>query len=505
MKNLRLILGGPGTGKTSRLLDIVSEELRGGLPPSAIAFVTFTKVAAQEAKARAAEQFGLDPERDLPWFRTIHSLAYAQLSLTKDEIMGPKDWSEFSELVGETVTGVTQTLEADEADDVLYGGGRKREPGDVMLRIVDYAATTLRSLEAAREILNEDIAWPRLWRFAETLRWYKHDTDKIDFNDMVVRYATTGKPVPVEVAIIDEAQDLTAAQWAAAERAFAGCERVYVAGDDDQAIYHWAGADVERFLRLSTQPEVLPLSHRLPRQVHAFSQQLARNISQRYVKQFAPSDRSGELTFHNRADDVDLGSGTWFLLARNTYLLPRLETMVREQGFNYITRSGPAVNPGHVAVMQLWERMRTGKMADCSARDARALLRALGLPLTQMRELERYTLDTLGVSMERRGLPWYEVLSGVPRYARDFYHACLRRGEKLTKPPRIRIETIHGVKGAQTDHVLLLTDFSSRTAMTYRLNPDTEHRVFYVGATRAREGLHIVLPQTRLGYQEVAK
>lgn len=499
---LQLILGGPGTGKTTRLLDIVATELRNGIPASAIAFVTFTKVAAAEAKQRAAEQFGLDPEQDLPWFRTIHSVAYAQLQVTKEEVMDVKDWRAFSELVGETVTVVTQLHQLDvPGDDEVFGQRMgQREMGDTMLRVVDFAATTMTSLEEARHTLNEEVGEKRLWRFAETLRWFKQDMDKMDFNDMIVRYATTGRPVPVEVAIIDEAQDLTTAQWAAVERAFSGCARVYVGGDDDQAIYHWAGADIERFLSLSATPEILPVSHRLPRRVHAFADRLAQNISQRYAKSFAPSVRDGALTFHHHPEDVDLSSGEWFLLARNTYMLTRLEAMVREQGFNYTKRAGAAVHPGHVAAMQLWERLRTGKVVDCTVREATGLMKLLELPMVQQRDRQRYTLQDLRMPAPRLNLPWYEAMTGLPAYARDFYHACLRRGEKLTKPPRIRIETIHGVKGAQTDHVLLMTDMSARTAQTYRQVPDTEHRVFYVGATRCREGLHIVMPRSRLAY-----
>ena len=505
MNNLQLILGGPGTGKTTRLLDIMATELRNGIPSTAIAFVTFTKVAAAEAKQRAAEQFDLDPDHDLPWFRTIHSVAYAQLGVTKDEVMDVKDWRTFSELVGETVTGATQLHEltdvAEEDTSIRLG---QRESGDIMLRIVDFAATTMMSLEAARHALNEEVGEQRLWRFAETLRWYKTDIDKMDFNDMIVRYATTGKPVPGEVAIIDEAQDLTAAQWAAVERAFAGCVRVYVGGDDDQAIYHWAGADIERFLSLSHSPIILPVSHRLPRRVHAFADQIAQNISKRYTKHFTASEREGELAFHHHPEDVDLSSGDWFLLARNTYMLTRLEAMVREQGFNYTKRAGAAVNPGHVSAMQLWERMRSGKVRDCSAQEAKGLVKLLSVPMPQFRDRSRYTVEDLAVTPSRLNLPWYEALTGLPPYARDFYHACLRRGERLTKPPRIRIETIHGVKGAQTDNVLLMTDFSARTAHTFRIAPDTEHRVFYVGATRGRESLHVVLPRTRMGYDAMS-
>jgi superfamily I DNA/RNA helicase len=488
MNNLKLVLGGPGCGKTTRLLEIVHDELNHGVPASAIAFVTFTKAAATEAKERAAEKFSLNPETDLPWFRTIHSLAYARLGINRDEVMDRRDWKEFGTIVGEPMSG-----NYDPTDGVVSAGANI---GDAMLRIVDFAATTMMTLEDAWHALDEAVDWHRLLRFSEALKFYKQDSDKVDFSDMLRLYITSGTPVPVTVAVIDEAQDLTAAQWAAVRRAFADCERVYVGGDDDQAIYHWAGADVAQFLALSAAPEVLPVSHRLPRQLHELAKTISGRISSRYIKRFLPSDREGEIEYHQRPESVDFRAGSWFLLARNTYMLGRIEAMVRAEGLNYTRRSGPAVIPTDVETMRLWEHLRTGKVTDVTARDARALRKALDLPVLQMRETQLYTLDTLDFPPGMSTQPWFAVMTGIPSERRDYYLACLRRGEKLTAAPRIRIETIHGVKGAEADHVMLLTDLSSRTARGFRIAPDNEHRVFYVGATRALQSLHVVMPQT---------
>lgn len=487
MKNLRLVLGGPGCGKTTRLLEIVEEEMHAGVPPTAIAFVSFTKEAASTARLRAATKFNLDPEKDLPWFRTIHSLTYAQLGINRDEMMERRDWQEFSTVVGERISGVYDNTE---------GVASGRETGDMLLRICDYASTTMRPLEEAWHDLREAVNWHRLVRFHAALAAYKDDTGKMDFTDLLHYYLREGKPVPVQVAVIDEAQDLTAAQWAVVRRAFGDAERVYVGGDDDQAIYHWAGADVDQFLSLHALPEILPLSHRLPRQIHAFSQTIARRISTRYVKQFSSSERDGDVLHHQHAEGIDLSAGTWFLLARNTYLLGRLEDYVRQQGYNYMRRSGPAVHPGEVRAMMLWERVRSGKQKDMSAQEFRALAKLLDLPKPQTRETHRYTLTDLQVAPERFALPWFEVCEGISLDRRDYYLAALRRGEKLSAAPRIRIETIHGVKGGEAENVVLLSDVSDRTMSSFRVSPDNEHRVFYVGATRALKTLHIVRPQS---------
>ena len=70
------LFGPPGTGKTTTLLNLVDKALAEGTPPHKIAFFAFTRKAASEAKERASIRFGLDPKADLPYFRTIHSLAF---------------------------------------------------------------------------------------------------------------------------------------------------------------------------------------------------------------------------------------------------------------------------------------------------------------------------------------------------------------------------------------------------------------------------------------------
>ena len=55
----RLVLGGPGSGKTARMIRAVEGALERGVPPDRIAYTSFTRRAAYEARDRAAERFGL--------------------------------------------------------------------------------------------------------------------------------------------------------------------------------------------------------------------------------------------------------------------------------------------------------------------------------------------------------------------------------------------------------------------------------------------------------------
>ena len=54
-------------------------------------------------------------------------------------------------------------------------------------------------------------------------------------------------------------------QWKMFDLLKKNSKYVILAGDDDQAIYGWAGADVKRFQREPAKEIVLPQSYRVPK------------------------------------------------------------------------------------------------------------------------------------------------------------------------------------------------------------------------------------------------
>ena len=87
-----IVLGPPGTGKTTTLLNEVDKYLK-QTDPNRIGYFSFTQKAAYEARDRAMSRFNYT-EKDLPYFRTLHSLAFQRLGLKKENVMQSRHYED---------------------------------------------------------------------------------------------------------------------------------------------------------------------------------------------------------------------------------------------------------------------------------------------------------------------------------------------------------------------------------------------------------------------------
>jgi DNA helicase-2/ATP-dependent DNA helicase PcrA len=342
------------------------------------------------------------------------------------------------------------------------------------------------------------VDWWRLDRYVRGLSSYKAANGLMDFTDLLERVAAGQGTLPTFThGVVDEAQDLTPLQWRVARRAL-GQARALVAGDDDQAVYEWAGADVTQLRALAQAHPVtaLPVSHRLPEAVARVAREVADRVSGRPARRWRASGTSGHVEWASRPDEVDLSAGTWLLLARTRYQLRELADLARAQGVNYSVRGQPAVELATVRAVQGYEAWRAGRHV--AEPVARAVLRALG------RSVPARLPETVGpelAGVTAASPLWHDALVNVPLAEREFYLTLLRRGEKLTERPRVEVDTIHGAKGREADHVLLLLDLTPRVARGFYVNPDAEHRILFVGLTRARQTLTLVTGRTPYRYE----
>lgn len=501
-ENTHLIAGCPGAGKTHRLLGLVEQTLAEGTPPDRIGYVTFGRAAIDDAKRRACSRFDLD-RKALPYFGTLHATSLRQLGLSGDVVIGQRHLAELADFANVPISGRRAVRED-------YYGSQKLPVGDRMLSIIDLARARGVALRDQYEAANDpEIDWLALERFAAAVQTFKRGTNRIDYTDMLELFVE-GAPAPLlDVLFVDEAQDLSSLQWLAVRKLATHARAVYVAGDDDQAIYRWNGAAVEQFIALPGHVEVLEQSRRCPRAVQHLAASLAGRLSVRREKSWRARDTEGLVTWHADHANVDLSSGRWLVLARNRYLLEPVLQQLRQDGLLYEVDDHWSTDPGVREAIGVWEKLRAGRSV--ALEDAALVFRRMRVgsnaplaPGTQgrmKRALERGPRQVVTIrDLRLLGLttcgPWHEAMTAIPLPVSTYLRAAEQRGEDITQSPRIEVSTIHAAKGREADNVLLLSDMAARTWVEGQANPDDEVRVFYVGVTRARESLHVVLPRT---------
>lgn len=491
------LFGPPGTGKTYSLLQIMEQELAKGIKPDRIAFLTFTVQARREAVGRVTEKFGYTAD-DLPHFKTLHAICYRELNMTTAGLVsGTKALIQLGERLGLAFT--PQRHRHEEMLEVISGG----EVGDQLLRFDHYRRHRLQTVDQALvNYAHDEVDSTRIRYFVdEYQRWKKRET-LLDFTDLLEQVE---HPLDVDVVIVDEAQDLSRLQWRALHVLAASCQRLYLAGDDDQAIFSWAGADATAFIDHEGKSRVLPQSHRVPSSVAKVANHISSKIRYRQPKQWAPRQEAGKVAYVADLAGVPLAhaAGTTLVLYRHHYLADDIVQRLRDEGVAYQRNDQPAPGAEWGNTIVFWERLRRG--VQLTWKEAAAALDGLvvgrGITAEGKQLFRRYSKDTwwgLAELQEHCGLrtiaPWYEALTKIRDDDKQYLRLVVKHAgaKALTEQPSLRLSTIHAAKGAEADHVVLLTDVSRRVREAMDLSPDDERRVFYVGVTRARDTLHIV-------------
>ncbi len=129
--------------------------------------------------------------------------------------------------------------------------------------------------------LNEhllDIERDTLYLIDKELSRYKKERYMKDFTDLLLEFIEKDMAPEFDVLFIDEAQDLSYLQWQMVRTIWKKSKKTYIAGDDDQAIFQWAGADIDHFIALKEEVDeikVLEQSYRIPGgPIHELSQRI---------------------------------------------------------------------------------------------------------------------------------------------------------------------------------------------------------------------------------------
>ena len=491
-----IILGPPGTGKTTTLLDLVDQFMKVGVDSKRIGYFSFTRKAAHEAASRAAEKFNLDAKEDLIYFRTLHSLAFRLLGIKKERVMKTEDYREFGLKVG-----IPIKMSFHSENDGVFNSDNE------YLRLINKARVMQRDLMDVYDDNRHtvDVERDTLFLLNQELNRFKKEKGMIDYDDMLENFITQDVSPSFDVLFIDEAQDLSRLQRRMVRSMWAKSDKTYISGDDDQAIFKWAGADVDHFIALREDVDavkVLDQSYRIPGgPIHELSQKIIAQVENRYDKEYKPRDEIGKL--HRYADiaQVDMSEGQWLVLTQAHHFLDQVTELCYQQGWYFSYKGKPSVNKNLLAAIHGWEQLRKGEsLATIQLKNIYYYLgdnvtRGYRTAKTLNADL-KYNLETCisdhGLQTDK---PWHDSFAGLNTRMEMYIRNMLAQKENIFREPRIILSTIHGAKGGEADNVLLFPDIT-KSALDYSdRDADELHRLFYVAVTRAKKALYILEPK----------
>ncbi len=480
----RKLFGPPGTGKTTKLLKYVKTFLKLGTSIDKIGYFAFTKKAAEEAIDRMMEQYPQYRRKDLKYFRTLHSLAFTRLGLSKSQVMQDEHYEDIGRKLGIEVT--------------VYSDGQEKtgfvDSNSEYFNLIN--AARIKELSVEQEyntaMYSDNLDKRLLPILQEEVSNYKKSFELVDFTDMIEKFIVSGLCPKLDVAFIDEAQDLSPIQWKMCEEIIENSKYVILAGDDDQAIYGWAGADVKKFQNITSKKDIiLPQSFRVPKSVQHIADKILDRIpdDRRIKKQWEARQEHGSVNYITSIEDAPLEYGKWLILARYNDKLDRLKPTLKDRHLYFEYKGRKSFSSTLFRSILNYTRW-ADKNDLLSISEVRGIFDQTGDNI-ELTEERLYDLSEFGFSRTER---WYDRF--LINYEESLYvREMLRSGENLYENARIKLSTIHSAKGGEEENVLIILDNTKTIRESVEKSQDKadeENRVWYVGVTRTRQNLYLL-------------
>jgi len=528
------LIGAAGSGKTTELLRIMEAALpKLGNDPMRLGFASFTRAARAEAVSRAATAWGVPPSRldGEGWFRTVHSTAKRCLGVGPGQLLGgtAADTEWISNALG---VRVSTSIDDDTGRQKFVGGQE-----GAALTCWDRARSTLQPLaEVVRKMRRLDDEVPdyaAVVRVSERYELAKRLEDRLDFTDLLMRFTgfvlhpvdgvqrtePEGELPPVSAWLFDEQQDASPLLDAACKRLVSAdsVKWCYVVGDPFQAIFGFAGSSAECFLGWPAEKErMMPKSYRCPKPILDLGERCLRRMYRGYFdRKVAPADHEGRI-FDVETDvpmNVAKPDEDWLFIARTNYEAGRLYAQLhasgkparwvkqadvvttRSQGLaalHDLEKGKPVSGADWGRAIELLPTTNKHKepMLSRGTKTGWAKKHADDWDLIFPNELEQVGATAPLVEKIRSG-QW----CGLVDRGEEWRRHAERWGADLASNSRIRVGTVHSVKGMEADNVALLTTISKRVEHgreDCQEQHDEECRIAYVGVTRARRNLYVI-------------
>jgi len=317
------ILGGPGCGKTTRLLKVLKTYLDNGLAPDQALMVGFANATVDNLRERCEKEFNYSSIQT-DSIKTIHK--YCLDHLDDYKILTTSDKKEFKKKLKTDADNWIKinTPEYDEEDQQeTFATWNGIEDGKVglILNIVSLARhNRLKNWDEGLDQLMDyydncniggfefKIQRDEVQYIYTQYEHFKKQNNLIDFEDMLHKALHPDIIFDYyKLLIVDECQDLSRLEWKVIAKLSKNSEDLYLAGDDDQAIFGWKGSDVSIFQKWPVRKrEILPHTYRLPRKIYNLAQSLTGQILKRMGNNYeVKKDEEGVLGRIAQLEEVE--------------------------------------------------------------------------------------------------------------------------------------------------------------------------------------------------------
>jgi len=538
------VFGGPGTGKTTTIVGNTEiDDFKGILQrmfeeysPHELMLIAYTRAAADEAKDRLQKLTTINKGTLDDRITTIHSLAMGENNLRpKDivEIRWANDKSNFCSEVGMEYNSQS----GEDPEDMM---AEPEDEGHLFFKMNSWLKSSLKPPEDWADCPLAS-NWTRdgqdFVRFANAWDEFKNDKGIWEFDDAILQCVNDEVTVDADFLFVDEVQDLYPLQQAFLDNQFGAVKRIFLAGDDDQTIYEWAGARPQYFLDMEgyTHREmdklwgdktgyweedgvyILDQSWRMPNEVLNLAKTCISKVDERQEKQIKPHHEGGEFvplrdpepsTIMNLINHDDT-----MVLFRARYQIGNFSDELIDAGIpykdyrfknsSYGTWNGDSLN--------FRDGMRSIIKKEKTMSGAQASRIITELPDTALHKPQKRKVNSKTFSKQSE-VPTEEVVNKViydwPEDMRtlrkwliefeelNWYQGRAVRNnlqsEHINKyPDGLELTTIHGSKGQEADTIIL--SLSTTQSVTDNMPEgeisDAERRLYYVGMTRTENTL----------------
>lgn len=497
------ILGAPGCGKTFSLMKQFDTLLQSsGYTPDDITLITFRKSSAEDLISSVTGKLHAGVPAVKKHVGTIHSICWRLGGYR--EVMSRQDYSNF---IKEYKYGPFMSISAiKDEEEAAYSG-------DLFDLYTWIRNTDTKPEKWMRYPGADNVKLPgnRVPEFLSDYEKYKEKIGKIDYSDMLQNVIDEHIDLDTPVLMVDEFQDLTAQMYKLFNMWAVNREVVTIAGDPFQSIYGFWGGSPDYFNNWKADEKILGETHRLPEQIKQFGRKILKyggmtapdpTAKAGYVRpiialnygQVLPSHKSelhlircnyqaGAVAFDLATSGKVFGgikgigwSGDEILLA-NSIITYRMGRALTKDMIKSVINAYPAKLFGGKAnrddVLNRIDKSYTPELNT-------------GNGVINNVVLDSMASDDPTIKMGVKNKLFTEKIKGILKRTSPIMTYEMNNRKVLT---------IHGSKGLEADAVFLHTAITPKIWKNTVI-PGSEHsaesRVWYVGATRARENLYLI-------------